>query len=64
MKNESEVTLFLFIILNFITVFDSVTLEVVAFFVIPSDQTGAPESDFIRGPKLKKNILFFTKALF
>ena len=50
--------LLLFTILNFITVFYYVALKDVTF-VIPSVQTGATESYFVRGSKIFKKDTFF-----
>ena len=53
-KNIISFILFLFRILNFITVSYYVALKIVAFIVIPSYQIGAPESHFIKEGILKK----------
>ena len=52
--------LFIFTILNFITISYHVALKVVAFFVISSDQIEAWESPF---DKFKKSTSYFKKAL-
>ena len=55
MKKKSKYN-FLYIIplyySNFIAISCYVSLKIVVLFLIPSDQTGGPESHFVRGCKI------------
>ena len=69
MKNKREYNfsyIILFTFLNFIAVSCYVALKFVAFFVISSEQTEAPERGFVKRKRqnLKTGTLCFKKTLF